>query len=59
MIVSQNHYLNKIFDVHPLGIHENSAYTNVSSTQKPNLFEKRKKIIQNAKTQKHLEILQN
>ena len=29
------------------------------NTQKPNLFEKLKKIIHNAKTQKHLEICQN
>ena len=29
------------------------------NTPKPDFFEKRKKIIQNAKTQKHLEICQN
>ena len=28
-------------------------------TPKPNFFEKKEKIIQNAKTQKHLEICQN
>ena len=29
------------------------------NTQKPNFFEKLKKIIQNGKTQKHLDICQN